>query len=204
MAMAGLDSSGFIDGPNLYAYVGGSPVGAVDPTGMFTLSVGVNANAVLGGVIGGELGLYVTSDNGLGEWEAGRYETRRGLLGAELDRRTFVRAKSMLRRTIMQAVPPMESKNLSNFGIYAIGALFGILECLGWAVILSTSLSSNFKLAIFLLMAICFFGIPMQYIRKNKERTDLIGSQVLLNSRKFGFFCAGSFTSIVIILIFLE
>ena len=29
------DPAGFIDGPNLYAYVGGNPVGVVDPSGQF-------------------------------------------------------------------------------------------------------------------------------------------------------------------------
>ena len=30
------DPAGFIDGPNLYAYVGGNPIGLVDPSGMVT------------------------------------------------------------------------------------------------------------------------------------------------------------------------
>ncbi len=50
------DPSGFIDGSNLYAYVGGNPVASVDPLGLWTFS----AEAYLG--VGG--GISITYDNG--------------------------------------------------------------------------------------------------------------------------------------------
>ncbi len=42
------DPSGFDGGLNLYAYVGGNPIMGVDPSGLFTASVGIYGSAALG------------------------------------------------------------------------------------------------------------------------------------------------------------
>jgi len=82
------DPAGFVDGTNLYAYVGGNPVMGVDPLGTDTLYLGVNvniqtpvdiANAIFGTNIignGGGLGLAVSAPgpNG-GEFDIGGYIT---------------------------------------------------------------------------------------------------------------------------------
>ena len=47
------DPAGFIDGTNLYAYVGGNPVNAVDPTGQFLMFVP--------GIVGGVANVAVTA-----------------------------------------------------------------------------------------------------------------------------------------------
>ena len=43
------DPAGFIDGPNLYAYVGGNPVNAVDPTGLCPWCIPGAVGALIGG-----------------------------------------------------------------------------------------------------------------------------------------------------------
>ena len=43
------DPAGFIDGPNLYAYVGGNPVNAVDPSGLCPWCVAAGVGALIGG-----------------------------------------------------------------------------------------------------------------------------------------------------------
>jgi RHS repeat-associated protein len=51
------DPAGFVDGPNLYAYVGGNPIMAVDPTGLITWS-GTATTLSATGPVGASLTRY--------------------------------------------------------------------------------------------------------------------------------------------------
>jgi len=53
------DPLGFIDGPNVYAYVGGNPVMRIDPDGLFWDSAVINFLADIGDCLGGNPTKYV-------------------------------------------------------------------------------------------------------------------------------------------------
>jgi RHS repeat-associated protein len=56
------DPAGFVDGPNLYAYVGGNPINAVDPSGRYGITTIVGG---VSGFIGGAAGTAAQGGSGV-------------------------------------------------------------------------------------------------------------------------------------------